>query len=111
MGKISVGSVVFVKFPFSDLSHAKLRPALLLAYAQRNDWILCQITSKSYADETAIQIQDDDFEVGCLTFVSYIRPVKIFTANETVIEKTVGILKPEIHKKVIAQLIAIFENK
>jgi len=35
MGKISVGDVVFVSFPFSDLSYAKLRPALVLAYAQK----------------------------------------------------------------------------
>jgi mRNA interferase MazF len=69
MGKISVKSVVFVKFPFSDLSHAKLRPALVLASAQRNDWILCQITSKSYADNTAIQIQEHDFEIGYLNLV------------------------------------------
>lgn len=48
MGELSVADIVFVSFPFSDLSDAKLRPALVLAYAQRNDWILCQITSKSY---------------------------------------------------------------
>jgi mRNA interferase MazF len=48
MGELSVADIVFVSFPFSDLSHAKLRPALVLANAQRNDWILCQITSKSY---------------------------------------------------------------
>ncbi|MEK7991947.1 MAG: type II toxin-antitoxin system PemK/MazF family toxin [Thiotrichaceae bacterium] len=109
MGKISVGSVVFVQFPFSDLSHAKLRPAFVLAYAERNDWILCQITSKSYADSMAIQIQDDDFEMGGLSLVSYIRPAKIFTANESVIEKSVGILKSQIHEKVVAQLISLFK--
>jgi mRNA interferase MazF len=47
MGELSVAEIDFVSFPFSDLSHAKLRLALVLAYAQRNDWILCQITSKS----------------------------------------------------------------
>ena len=33
MGELSVADIVFVSFPFSDLSHAKLRPALVLAYA------------------------------------------------------------------------------
>jgi mRNA interferase MazF len=109
MGKISVRSVVFIKFPFSDLSHAKLRPALVLAYAQRNDWVLCQITSKSYADNTAIQIQEHDFESSHLNLVSYIRPAKIFTAHESMIEKTVGVLKPQAYKKTITQLISLFE--
>jgi mRNA interferase MazF len=37
MGEISVADIVFVSFPFSDLSRSKLRPALVLAYAQRED--------------------------------------------------------------------------
>jgi mRNA interferase MazF len=38
-------AIVLVRFPFSDLSHAKLRPTVVLAHAGRGDWILCQITS------------------------------------------------------------------
>jgi hypothetical protein len=41
----STGSVVLVPFPFSDLSQAKLRPAVVLASGDRNDWVLCQVTS------------------------------------------------------------------
>jgi mRNA interferase MazF len=41
----SVGAVVLVPFPFSDLSQSKRRPAVVLADVGRNDWILCQITS------------------------------------------------------------------
>jgi hypothetical protein len=55
MEGISVRDIVFVAFPFSDLSNHKLRPALVLADAQRGDWILCQITSKSYSDSKAIK--------------------------------------------------------
>ena len=40
------GAVVLVRFPFSDLSETKLRPAVLLADAERGDWVLCQVTSK-----------------------------------------------------------------
>ncbi len=38
------GSVALVPFPFSDLSQAKLRPAIVLASVGRGDWILCQVT-------------------------------------------------------------------
>lgn len=101
MGKISVGDVVFVSFPFSDLSHAKLRPALVLAYAQREDWVLCQITSKSYSDSKAIRIDEIDYARGTLNCVSYVRPSKLFTANEQLINKNVATLKYETYQRVI----------
>ena len=50
MVSFAVKDVVLIPFPFSDLSHAKLRPAVVLAKASKGDWVLCQITSKSYAD-------------------------------------------------------------
>ena len=52
----SVGTVVLVSFPFSDLSASKLRPAFILSGGERDDWLLCQITSNPYADSNAIEI-------------------------------------------------------
>jgi mRNA interferase MazF len=46
MESLAAGSVTLIPFPFSDLSQSKIRPALVLANAERGDWILCQITSK-----------------------------------------------------------------
>jgi mRNA interferase MazF len=48
MEKLSIRDVIFIKFPFSDLSNAKLRPALIFGLSDNNDYILCQITSKNY---------------------------------------------------------------
>jgi len=56
MERFSVGDIVLVRFPFSDLSQQKLRPALVLADAKRGDYILCQITSQPYHDQRAIQL-------------------------------------------------------
>ena len=47
MGAFTAGQVVIVHFPFSDLTAAKLRPAVVLAAAGRGDWILCQIKNRS----------------------------------------------------------------
>ena len=60
----STGSVVLVPFPFSDLSQAKLRPAVVLASGNRNDWVLCQVTSKPYGDRRALELCDSDFVAG-----------------------------------------------
>jgi mRNA interferase MazF len=39
------GDVVVIPFPFSDLSQSKRRPALVLAEADAQAVILCQITA------------------------------------------------------------------
>ncbi|WP_333876431.1 type II toxin-antitoxin system PemK/MazF family toxin [Methylobacter sp.] len=110
MGELSVADIVFVSFPFSDLSHAKLRPALVLAYAQRDDWILCQIASKSYNDDKAIRIDEVDYKNGGLNMVSFVRPGKLFTANIALINKNIAALTNASHKKVISAILQILKD-
>jgi mRNA interferase MazF len=92
MGSFAAGEVVLVQFPFSDLTASKLRPAVVLADAGRADWILCQITSKSYADRSAISLESFDFAEGSLQVTSFARPGKLFTAHSTLIANRVGTL-------------------
>ena len=90
MGILAAGQVVIVHFPFSDLSQSKLRPAVVLGEAGRGDWLLCQITSKSYGDSRAIQIVAADFVQGSLRATSYARPGKLFTAHSSLIAGHIG---------------------
>ncbi len=69
-------AVVLVPFPFSDLSRSKLRPAVVLADADRGDWILCQITSKPYGDTQAVEIDDTSFAVRWLSKCSQLRTAR-----------------------------------
>jgi mRNA interferase MazF len=99
-----------VPFPFSDLSQTKLRPALVLAEAGRGDWVLCQITSKSYGDAKAIEVKDDSLETGSLRVTSYARPGKLFTANDSLIVNQVGTLKREKFKQIIEAVIDLLQG-
>jgi len=63
---LAAGAVVLVPFPFSDLSQAKLRPAVVLADAGRGDWILCQVTSNPYGDPRSIPLAESSFASGSL---------------------------------------------
>ena len=105
----AAGAVVLVRFPFSDLSQTKLRPAVVLADVGRGDCILCQITSKPYGDATAIEIDNDAFASGSLRVISYARPVKLFTANQNLITTQVGSLKRD-RLRSIAQAVTDIVN-
>jgi mRNA interferase MazF len=90
MGAFAAGQIVIVHFPFSDLTASKLRPAVVLAEAGRGDWVLCQVTSKSYGDPRAIQLDTADFAHGSLRLTSYARPGKLFTAHTSLVAGLAG---------------------
>ena len=101
MVTFTAGAVVLVRFPFSDLSQTKLRPAVVLADADRGDWILCQVTSKPYGDTRAISLEDASFSAGSLRVLSYARPGKLFTANRDLIFSEVATLKEQALKQLV----------
>lgn len=107
----ATAAVVLVQFPFSDLSAAKLRPAVVLAAAGRGDWVLCQITSNPYADNAAVPIADADFSSGALQCASFARPGKLFTASASLLAAEVGRLQPQKHRQIIAAVVALLEGR
>ena len=106
----SAGAVVLLRFPFSDLSQARLRPAIVLADAGRGDWILCQVTSNPYADTQAVDILSSDFQTGSLNATSYARPGKVFTAHESLLISQVGTLTDAAFKRVLAAVIGLLQS-
>ena len=102
--------VVLLAFPFSDLSAQKLRPALVLADAGRDDWVLCQITSKPYADSRAVELLDAAFAQGGLRLASYARPAKLFTAHTSLIRSVIGELNDAAHQRVLEAVVSLLRN-
>ncbi len=110
MGAFTNRQIVLLPFPFSDLSASKLRPALLLADAGKGDWILCQITSNPYADERAVMLAEADFAEGGLQRVSYARPGKLFTANASLFQRSVGRLAGKPHAQVVTAIVDLLQS-
>ena len=107
MGRFVKGDVVVVLFPFSDLSSAKKRPALVLAAPDGDDVILCQITSRLVSDKYAILIREKDFSSGSLRQESNVRPTRIFTADTRIIQYTAGHLNDETMAGITNRIIEI----
>lgn len=107
---VTRGTVVLVRFPFSDLSASKLRPAVVLAVLDRGDSVLVQITSNPYADVHAVEVTDADFASGGLDRTSYARPGKLFTANESLVARSVGTLAPDHTEAVLSAVIRLLRG-
>lgn len=110
MVAFGIASVVLIDFPFSDLSRTKSRPAVILAQAGNEDWVLCQVTSNAKIDTRVVEINSSDFAKGSLQRTSHARPNKIFTGHESLITKRVGILKKEKLEDVIRAVIEILKE-
>ena len=110
MGGLVKGDVVVVPFPFSDLSNAKKRPALVLATPDGDDVILCQITSRLVSDRYAILISEDDFLSGSLRQESNVRPTRIFTADTSIIAYKAGHLNRMAMDKITDRVVGILQS-
>jgi PemK-like, MazF-like toxin of type II toxin-antitoxin system len=106
----AAGTVMLVRFPYTDLSQSKLRPAIVLADAGRGDWILCQVTSNPYSDTRAIMLSDESFRQGGLQRTSYARPARLFTANHELMMAEVGVLTVEALRQVINVVVEVLHS-
>lgn len=110
MVSVQPGTVVFVRFPFSDLSSSKLRPAVVLAHAGGTDWVLCQVTSNPYGDPIAVAITPSSFQSGGLGRESFARPGKLFTASQSLAIRAAGSLAPAAHRDLVSRVVALLQS-
>lgn len=104
------GDVVVINFPFSDLSQAKRRPALVVSRLHGIDLILCQITSQFKQDEYAIQLFDKDFKNGTLAKPSNVRPNILFTADSRTIKYRAGQIQRNKLEIIIEKIVEILRR-
>ena len=102
------GDIVVIPFPFSDLSHAKRRPACVVRVLDHNELILCQITSKKPVDSFHVCIKEVDFSQGSLSQTSYVRYHHIFTANEAIVLYKIAKLKLKKTQQILNELVNLF---
>jgi mRNA interferase MazF len=110
MGRFVKGDVVVAPFPYSDLSAAKKRPALVVATLSGDDVLLCQITSKTVFDSYAIAVSHADFADGGLHQSSNIRPNRLFTADGKIILYRAGAITAAKMQAVVAKIIQIISS-
>lgn len=94
---VGKGDVVLVQFPFSDLSQAKLRPAVILWVNLAGDDItLCAITSQNVdqlsPEDIPLLPADPEFSGTGLRVPSKIRTTRIATLTRQLVVRKFGSL-------------------
>ena len=96
--------IVQIPFPFSDLTHQKRRPVLLLTAPDVfGDFLAAAVTSQA-GHEDAISLQDNDIVEGRLPKASWVRATRLFSLNQDAVIITLGSLKPESFKRIHGEI-------
>ena len=103
-----VGDVILAPFPYTDLSNAKTRPAVVVADVGMQDWILCEITSSSQIRNRYISIDPQDMLGGSLRLRSWVRPDRLVTLNDSVFVKVLGQLTYSKRSEISAAVRSLF---
>ena len=98
------GDIVLILFPFTDLSSAKRRPALLLTNPDRDgDFIAVAVTSKAGHD-ASVPLGIAQLSSGSLPKASWIRADKLFTFQRSIVHKHIGSVQPQVVLDTLAVL-------
>ena len=93
---IREGQVVLFRFPQTDHSAGKLRPALILRKlpGQYDDWMICmlssQLTQQIPEFDEFIDSDDEDFEKSGLKMPSIVRLSRLAVVDENILLGTIG---------------------
>lgn len=96
--------IVQIPFPFSDLTHQKRRPVLLLSAPDGfGDFLAAAVTSQPGHND-AILLRDDDIVEGKLPKASWVRATRLFSLNQGAVILTLGSLKPDAFERVHSEI-------
>jgi len=98
--KIIRGSVVLVRYPFTDLSGSKLRPAIIITpddLLATLDDVLCAFVTTIIPDKTLptdliVQTNDPDFAATGLNEMSMIRAHKLTLLHRSLVQRHLGVM-------------------
>lgn len=102
-----VGDIVVVAFPYTNLRDSKKRPALVLADAGPEDWVVCRI-SRSHPGRREIALAARDLSAGRLDYASWVHPDHLITLDEKIFERTVGRLTPAKTAEILTAVRGLF---
>jgi mRNA interferase MazF len=113
MSKYSKGDIVIIRFPFTDLTSSKKRPALVISndiVNQTGDYLMVQITSKEKKDSLSLPIAKTDYTGNkALPLDSFIRLHKIFLLHESLVDGKAASINKNFLDRVTEEVVKLIE--
>jgi len=103
------GDIVAVKFPFSDFSTGKIRPAVVMSnslISASDDLILAMITSKFRSKDVVVEITDKD-TTSKLPKNSFVKCHRITAVDKSLILYKISSLNTKALNSVFAKIVSI----
>ncbi len=105
------GTVVLIRYPFTDLSSIKVRPALVISNdnynANQDDVVFLLITSnisRISPDDYVLETTNPEFKNTGLSQASAFRMGKIVTLKNNLLKRELGIAGPNTLKEIEKRL-------
>ena len=110
---LSRGDVVLTRFPFTDLTGASLRPAVVVSQGQiGQDVVLVAISSVVRGalapTDYTVEVTHPEFALTGLRVTSVIRTHKLAAVERSVIVRRLGCLGPQLQAEVDSLLRMVF---
>jgi mRNA interferase MazF len=108
---IQEGKIVLFRFPQTNQSKGKLRPALVLRKlpGKYNDWLICmismQLSQKVDGLDELIKSDDKDFNESGLKSSSLFRISRLAVVEQNIFEGIIGEISTQRLSKIIGSLI------
>jgi len=103
------GDILIVPFPFSDLTSVRQRPVLVLSKKEYNekceDIVTCGITSNLKDSKYSVLIDNPDLIEGNIPVKSRIKTDRLFTLEQSIIIKKMGMVNKGTFSKVRKEFI------
>lgn len=109
--------VVLLSYPFTDLSGAKVRPAVVVSptwynYSSQEDAVFILITTNTTrrsAFDIIVPQTHSEFHLTGSRFASAIRTDKIFALSKKLVVRTLGRFGPQLQREMEEKLRAFWE--
>jgi mRNA interferase MazF len=107
--KVSRGDMVLIDHPFSDASGSKVRPAVVVQNDRRNallsETIVAMVSKNvrhagSDPTQILIDIGTPDGKASGLNLSSTVKCGKLFTVDERLVFRIIGVLRPPIMSRI-----------
>lgn len=105
------GKVVLIPFPFTDLTSAKLRPALVLFEGERDvivAFISSRVSRKPSSTDLVVNETHPEFKLTGLKISSVIRLDKVATVTKDLILGEIGEIGSNLKREINTKLIQAY---